>query len=83
MATVARKGCHVVRIHREKKEQMKAQRKELELAGTKLGNILGMKKKVDEEVIVPKQESSISDKPKTTRTRKTTAVSKTNKEEKS
>ena len=52
MATVARKGCHSVRLHREKKEALKAQKKEWELAGTKLGDIMGLKKKDEcEEVI--------------------------------
>ena len=44
MATVARKGCHSVRVHREQKEALKAQKKEWELAGTKLGDIMGIKK---------------------------------------
>ena len=50
MAQVARKGCHVVRVHREQKERLKAQKKEWELAGTKLGNIMGIKKKEEDEV---------------------------------
>ena len=50
MATVARKGCHVVRVHREQKERLKAQKKEWELGGTKLGNLMGIKKKDDDEV---------------------------------
>lgn len=50
MAAVARKGCHVVRVHREQKERLKAQKKEWELGGTKLGNIMGIKKKDDDEV---------------------------------
>jgi len=49
MATVARKGCHVVRVHREQKERLKAQKKEWELGGTKLGNLMGIKKKDDDE----------------------------------
>ncbi|XP_065064439.1 pre-mRNA-splicing factor ATP-dependent RNA helicase PRP16-like [Rhopilema esculentum] len=49
MATVARKGCHVVRLHREQKERLKAQKKEWELAGTKLGNIMGIKKKDEDD----------------------------------
>ena len=44
MAQVARKGCAVVRIHRDQKEKRKAQKKEWELAGTKLGDIMGIKK---------------------------------------
>ena len=50
MAAVARKGCHVVRVHREQKERLKAQKKEWELGGTKLGNIMGIKKKEEDEV---------------------------------
>jgi len=45
MAVVARKGCAVVRTHREQKERKKAQKKEWELAGTRLGDIMGVKKK--------------------------------------
>ena len=36
-------GCHVVRVHREQKEQQKLRHKHQEPAGTKLGNILGVK----------------------------------------
>ena len=42
MAIVSRKGCQVVRQHREQKEAKKSQHKHWELAGTKLGNILGI-----------------------------------------
>jgi len=49
MAVVARKGCPVVRMHREQKERKKAQKKEWELAGTNIGNIMGVKKKSEEE----------------------------------
>ena len=48
MAMISRKGCHVVRLHRERKERQKAQHKDWELAGTKLGNILGVKKEQEE-----------------------------------
>ena len=48
MAMISRKGCHVVRVHREQKERQKAQHKHWELAGTKLGNILGVKKEEEE-----------------------------------
>ena len=44
MATVARKGCHSVRVHREKKEALKAQKKEWELAGTNIGKHYGYQK---------------------------------------
>ncbi|XP_035826324.1 pre-mRNA-splicing factor ATP-dependent RNA helicase PRP16 [Aplysia californica] len=49
MAVVARKGCAVVRTHREQKERKKAQKKEWELAGTNIGNIMGVKKKEEDE----------------------------------
>lgn len=48
MAMISRKGCHVVRVHREQKERQKGQQKHWELAGTKLGNILGVKKEKEE-----------------------------------
>ena len=51
MATVARKGCHSVRVHHEKKEALKAQKKEWELAGTNIGNIMGIQKKDDGEEV--------------------------------
>ncbi|XP_074645690.1 pre-mRNA-splicing factor ATP-dependent RNA helicase PRP16-like [Tubulanus polymorphus] len=44
MAVVARQGSLVVRAQREIKERKKGQAKHWELAGTKLGNILGVKK---------------------------------------
>ncbi|XP_018563364.1 pre-mRNA-splicing factor ATP-dependent RNA helicase PRP16 [Anoplophora glabripennis] len=49
MAIVARKGSHLVRVYREQKERRKAQKKHWELSGTKIGNIMGIKKKEDEE----------------------------------
>lgn len=49
MAVVSRKGCPVVRTHREQKERKKAQKKEWELAGTNIGNIMGVEKKEDSE----------------------------------
>ncbi|XP_057291109.1 pre-mRNA-splicing factor ATP-dependent RNA helicase PRP16-like [Hydractinia symbiolongicarpus] len=49
MATIARKGCHSVRLQREKKEALKAQKKEWELAGTNIGNIMGVKKKEEKD----------------------------------
>ena len=48
MAITARKGSAVVRQQREQKERKKAQKKHWELAGTKLGDIMGVKK--EEEV---------------------------------
>ncbi|TNN87585.1 Pre-mRNA-splicing factor ATP-dependent RNA helicase PRP16 [Liparis tanakae] len=44
MAIIARKGSQLVRKHREQKERKKAQHKHWELAGTKLGDIMGIKK---------------------------------------
>ena len=47
MAIIARKGSAVVRKQREQKERKKSQMKHWELAGTKLGNIMGIKKEDD------------------------------------
>ena len=49
MAMVSKKGSRLVRLHREQVEKKKAQKKEWEIAGTKLGNILGVEKKDDTE----------------------------------
>lgn len=49
MAMVAKKGSRLVRVHREQSERKKAQKKEWELAGSKLGNLLGVKKEDDRE----------------------------------
>ena len=46
----ARKGSAVVRVHREQKERRKAQKKHWELAGTKIGDILGVAAKPEEVV---------------------------------
>jgi len=48
MAVIAGKGSLLVRRHREEKERKKAQQKHWELAGTRLGEILGIKKKPNE-----------------------------------
>ena len=48
MAIISRKGCLAVRRYREEKERKKAQHKDWELAGTKLGNLLGVEKKKNE-----------------------------------
>ena len=45
MAVLSRKGSLLVRRFREEKERKKAQAKHWELAGSKLGNILGIKQK--------------------------------------
>lgn len=49
MAMVARKGSALVRVFREQKERRKAQKKHWDLGGTKLGNIMGIEKKKDDE----------------------------------
>ena len=48
LAVLSRKGSLLVRRYREEKERKKAQEKHWELAGTRLGTILGIKKKEDE-----------------------------------
>lgn len=48
MAIISRKGSQLVRKHREQKERKKAQHKHWELAGTKLGDIMGVKKQEEE-----------------------------------
>lgn len=49
MAIMARKGSSLVRVFREQKERRKAQKKHWELGGTKIGNIMGVKKIKDED----------------------------------
>lgn len=51
MALVARKGSALVRAYREQKERRRAQKKHWELAGTHLGNIMGVhdRRKDDKE----------------------------------
>jgi pre-mRNA-splicing factor ATP-dependent RNA helicase DHX38/PRP16 len=49
MALTARKGSALVRVFREQKERRKAQKKHWDLGGTKLGNIMGIEKKKDDE----------------------------------
>lgn len=49
MALIARKGSALVRVFREQKERRKAQKKHWELGGTKIGNIMGIQKRADEE----------------------------------
>lgn len=49
MALLARKGSPLVRVYREQKERKKAQKKHWELSGTKLGNIMGVEKKHDDD----------------------------------
>lgn len=59
MAMVARKGSALVRAYREQKERRKAQKKHWELAGTALGNILGVEKteEADEKHNLEKDET--------------------------
>ncbi|RZF39395.1 hypothetical protein LSTR_LSTR000916 [Laodelphax striatellus] len=49
MALVARKGSPLVRVYREQKERRKAQKKHWELAGTSIGNIMGVEKKKESD----------------------------------
>ena len=48
MAVICRKGCQSVRKYREQKERRLAQEK-FELGGTKLGNILGIRRRDDRD----------------------------------
>ncbi|KAK6013856.1 hypothetical protein OSTOST_20802, partial [Ostertagia ostertagi] len=48
MAVAAARGSKVVRQFRESEERKKAQEKHWELAGSKLGNLMGVKQKPDE-----------------------------------
>ncbi|XGW13565.1 hypothetical protein V3C99_000129 [Haemonchus contortus] len=48
MAVAAARGSKVVRQYRESEERKKAQEKHWELAGSKLGNLMGVKQKPDE-----------------------------------
>ncbi|KAI5717670.1 hypothetical protein M8J77_009415 [Diaphorina citri] len=49
MALTARKGSNLVRVYREQKERVKAQKKHWEIAGSSIGNIMGVKKKEEDE----------------------------------
>ena len=49
LAMAARKGSALVRVYREQKERKKAQKKHWELAGTSIGNILGVEAKPEED----------------------------------
>ena len=57
MAIICRKGCMSVRRYREQKERQKANEKVNQLAGTKLGNLLGVKDTSDKEKVT--EEDSI------------------------
>ncbi|NWZ55910.1 PRP16 helicase, partial [Haliaeetus albicilla] len=52
LAIIARKGSQLVRKHREQKERKRAQHKHWELAGTKLGDIMGIKKEEEKDEMV-------------------------------
>lgn len=52
IAILARKGSQLVRTRREQIERKKAQKKEWEIAGTKLGNILGIKQEEEKDEAV-------------------------------
>ncbi|XP_058256656.1 pre-mRNA-splicing factor ATP-dependent RNA helicase PRP16 isoform X1 [Hemibagrus wyckioides] len=61
MAIISRKGSQLVRKHREQKERKKAQHKHWELAGTKLGDIMGIKKEEDSSEAKPVGEDGTVD----------------------
>lgn len=46
---VAREGSHLIKKHREQKERRRAQHKDWELAGSKMGNAIGIKKEEEPE----------------------------------
>lgn len=48
MAVIASKGSKQVRVYREQQERLKAQEKHWELAGTRIGEIMGIKAKTEE-----------------------------------
>ena len=48
MAVVAAKGSRTVRSWREKEERKRAQEKHWELAGSKLGDLIGVKAKPED-----------------------------------
>ena len=53
MAQICRQGSAVVRHHRDQKEKKKAQDKHWELAGTNLGEIMGVQREDDREQLAP------------------------------
>ena len=52
LAILSRKGSQLVKHHRLEKERTKGMKKHWELAGTKIGNVLGIKAKEDPKVRV-------------------------------
>ncbi|KAF5273704.1 hypothetical protein FQA39_LY07394 [Lamprigera yunnana] len=61
MALLARKGSHLVKVYREQKERKKAQKKHWELSGTTIGNIMGIKKKEEDEDVRYNKDSDSTD----------------------
>nr|XP_003705537.1 PREDICTED: pre-mRNA-splicing factor ATP-dependent RNA helicase PRP16 [Megachile rotundata]XP_012145903.1 PREDICTED: pre-mRNA-splicing factor ATP-dependent RNA helicase PRP16 [Megachile rotundata]XP_012145904.1 PREDICTED: pre-mRNA-splicing factor ATP-dependent RNA helicase PRP16 [Megachile rotundata]XP_012145905.1 PREDICTED: pre-mRNA-splicing factor ATP-dependent RNA helicase PRP16 [Megachile rotundata]XP_012145906.1 PREDICTED: pre-mRNA-splicing factor ATP-dependent RNA helicase PRP16 [Megach len=57
MALVARKGSALVRAYREQKERKRAQKKHWELAGTHIGNIMGVRDRHKDDREDPGQET--------------------------
>ncbi len=57
MAIICRKGCQSVRRYREQKERQQAAEKVNKLAGTKLGNLLGIQNKSDREATTNEDDS--------------------------
>ncbi|KOX67360.1 Pre-mRNA-splicing factor ATP-dependent RNA helicase PRP16 [Melipona quadrifasciata] len=57
MALVARKGSALVRAYREQKERKRAQKKHWELAGTHIGNIMGVRDRNKDDKEDPGQET--------------------------
>ncbi|KAJ2563534.1 hypothetical protein GGH12_002508 [Coemansia sp. RSA 1822] len=55
LAVIARKGSGLVREQREKRERMKATRDAVNMAGTVLGNVMGVEKEEDEPAVAPEQ----------------------------
>ena len=49
LAVLSKKGSKLVRYHRDEKERKKAQKKEWELAGSRMGEILGIKSEDKED----------------------------------
>lgn len=61
LAVLSRKGSQLVKRHRVEKERKKAQQKHWELAGTKLGNLLGIKTKDEEGKDIESKEDGSTD----------------------
>lgn len=56
MAIVSKKGSALVRYHREIKERKRAQKKEWELAGTRLGDIMKIERKKEDVEMTEEQD---------------------------